>query len=228
MTAPRMRKIHPTLALVAIALAGCASAPPPYPGDLEARLALYASAAACCDDPAAFDYAVLPGAGTVDIVIGADSPTFDFQSGLSRFAAFRLPDGDGPFRVHVKSFFEGRQAPAGSVFYPVLAMMDDAFIVTRVSAIANLRLDQALATPGGESGLAVTAPFDQSYSRERYLIVFTPAALLGSPPPERREGDVLTTQTLEWMQRNDDRFVAPSPFGRLRITVAPESVAGPG
>ena len=223
-----MQQIYPLFALVAMALPGCASAPPPYPGDLEARLALYASAEACCDDPAAFAYAVLPGSGTVDIVIGADSPTFDFQSGPSRFAAFRLPDSAGPFRVHVKSFFEGRQAPEGSVFYPVLAMMDDSFIVTRVSAIANLRLDQALATPGGESGLAVTAPFDPGYSRERYLVVFTPAALLGSPPLERREGDVLTSPTLEWMERNDDQFVAPSPFGRLRITVAPESLAGSG
>ena len=223
-----MRQLYPPLALVALALAGCASAPPPYPDDLAARLALYANAEACCDDPAAFAYAVLPVAGTVDIVIGADSPTFDFQSGPSRFAAFRLPDSEGPFRIQVKSFFEGGQAPEGSVFYPVLAMMDDSFIVTRLSAVANLRLDQALATPDGESGLAVTAPFDQSYSRERYLIVFTPAAMLGSPPPDRREGDVLTSQTLDWMERNDDRFVAPSPFGRLRITVAPESLSGPG
>jgi hypothetical protein len=223
-----MRRPHWLPATVLAALGGCASTPPPYPGDLDARLALYAGAVACCEDPAAFAYAPLPVAGSIDFVIGGDSPTFEFQSGPSRFAAFRLPDTEGRFRVQVKSFFDDPPAPGGSVFYPVLAMMDDSFIVTRVSSLDNLRLDQALATPGGESGLAVIAPFDPAASRERYLVVFTPAVLVGAPPAERREGDVLTAPSVDWVARRNDNVVAPSPFGRLRIIVAPESLPGPG
>jgi hypothetical protein len=97
-----------------------------------------------------------------------------------------------------------------------------------VSSLENLRLDQALATPGGEDGLAVVAPFDPGYSRERYLVVFTPAILLGAPPTERREGDVLTSPTLEWIGRRNENIVNPSPFGRLRITVAPASLPDAG
>ena len=216
------------LLIPAIALAGCAAAPRPYPADLDARLAAYAQGVPCCDDPAGFDFATLPAAGTVEVVIGEASPSFEFQSGLSRFAAFRLPESDASFRVQVKSYFDEAAPPAGSVFYPVLAMMDDAFIVTRVSNLENLRLDQALATPGGASGLAVVAPFDPGVSRERYLVVFTPAVLLGAPPPERREGDVLTLPTLDWLDRRGEGVVAPSPFGRLRITVAPSALPGSG
>ena len=223
-----MRHFHWSLALALAVLAGCAATPPPYPEDLASRIALYSSAAPCCEDPAAFAYAALPGAGTVEFVIGRDSPTFEFQSGASRFAAFRLPDTREPFKVQVKSFFDGPRAPDGNVFYPVLAMMDEAFIVTRVSSLENLRLDQALATPGGEDGLAVVAPFDPGYSRERYLVVFTPAILLGAPPAERREGDVLTSPTLEWIGRRNENIVNPSPFGRLRITVAPASLPDAG
>ena len=216
------------LLLLASGLAGCATAPPPYPADLDARLSSYASSAACCDDPSGFAYAALPESGTVDLVIGQSSPAFEFQSGLSRFAAFRLPDSGAPFRIRVKSFFDGPESPDGSVFYPVLAMMDESFIVTRVSNLENLRLEQALATPGGETGLAVTAPFDPNISPERYLIVFTPAALLGAAPTERREGDVLTAPTMSWLERRGNGLVRPSPFGRISILVAPVAPPGPG
>jgi maltose operon protein len=223
-----MWKIFASLLLLTGALAGCATAPRPYPADLPARLSAYARSGACCDDPSGFTYAQLPEAGSVDLVIGQASPAFEFQSGLSRFAAFRLPASGGPFRVRVKSFFDGPDTPAGSVFYPVLAMMDESFIVTRVSSLENLRLEQSLATPGGASGLAVTAPFDPDVSPERYLVVFTPAVLLGAPPAERREGDVLTYPTLDWLQRRGDALVAASPFGRLSIMVAPIAPPGPG
>jgi len=219
-----MRKILCPVALTVSILGGCATTPQPYPAAMQARLALYLRGTACCADPAAFVYAALPAAGAVDFVIGQASPAYEFQSGLSPFAAFRLPETGAPFRVRVKSFFD-RGAGQGNVFYPVLAMLDESFIVTRVSNLDNLRLEQALATPAGESGLAVTAPFDPNFSRERYLVVFTPAVLLGAPPPERRDGDVLTAPTLEWLERREEAIVAPSPFGRLSITIAP--VAGP-
>lgn len=215
-------------AVAAVLLAGCATAAPPYPGDAEARLALYAASRACCDDPAAFTYTDLPEAGRVEFVIGKADPAFEFQSGVSHFAAFRLPDTGEAFRIQVKSYLDPGRAAENMVFYPVLAMMDDAFIVTRVSNLENLSLDTELATPGGRTGLAVTAPFDPNFSRERYLVVFTPAVLLGAPPAERREGDVLTLPTLDWLQRHADAMLTPSPFGQLRITIAPAALPGQG
>lgn len=222
-----MRHLSWTLSIATALLSGCAAAPPPYPRDADARLAVYAASATCCDDPAGFHYTDLPAAGTVEFVIGEADPAFEFQSGVSRFAAFRLPDAAAAYRVQVKSYLDDE--PDGhSVFYPVLAMMDDSFIVTRVSSLENLWLDTELATPGGRTGLATVAPFDPGLTRERYLVVFTPAVLLGSPPPERREGDVLTLPTLDWLQRRGDALLAPSPFGHLRIIIAPAALPGAG
>lgn len=221
-----MRQLTWPMLSATLLLAACATAPVPYPRGMDERFTAYARQAPCCDDPADFAYADLPGSGGLEFVIGQSNPLFEFQSGPSYFAAFRLPDSEEPYRVRIKSFFEGPAPPAGSIFYPVLAMMDDAFIVTRVSNLDNLSLDVALATPGGESGLSVTAPFDPTVMRERYLVVFTPAVLLGAAPDERREGDVLTGPTLEWLDRRGDGVIAPSPYGRLRISVAP--VAPPG
>ena len=225
---PTMWKPTRPLLLVASCITACATTPAPYPEKLDARLAAYAGGAPCCDDPAGFAYTQLPESGTVDVFIGRSSPAFEFQSGLSHFAAFRLPAGTAAFRVRVKSFFDEPASGQSSIFYPVLAMMDDSFIVTRVSSLENLRLEQALATPQGESGLAVIAPFDPNISPERYLVVFTPAVLLGAGPAERREGDMLTAPSVAWMERKGKVPAAPSPFGRISVTIAPLAPPGAG
>jgi hypothetical protein len=68
----------------------------------------------------------------------------------------------------------------------------------------------------------VTVPIDPKSQRGRYLVVFTPAVLLGTPPDARREGDILTPASLAWMERRGDAALPASPYGRLRITVAPD------
>jgi hypothetical protein len=123
--------------------------------------------------------------------------------------------------LRVKSLFDPGREDEASVFYPVVALLDDTFIVLRMSGLDNLRLEPALATAGGETGLAVILPVDPATESARYLIVFTPAAVLGAAP-ERREGDLLTPAALAWLERRGDAAVPASPYGRLRITIAPE------
>ena len=207
---------------MAAALAGCAAAPvQSYPAKRDARLALYARTKACCDDPSGFTYLPLPERGVIDANVGRASPAFDFHSGLSPFVAFELPKVSAPYRLRVKSFFDARHDEKSSIFYPVVALLDDTFIVLRMSGLDNLRLEPALATVGGESGLSVTLPVDPAEEKARYLIVFTPSAVLGATP-ERREGDLLTPAALAWLDRRGDSAVPSSPYGRLRITIAPE------
>lgn len=177
----------------------------------------------CCTDPATFPFQPLPAAGHAETRIDRRSPVFEFQSGPSPFAAFELPQAAGPYRLRVKSLFE--PAAAGGVFYPVLAVLDDAFVVLRLTGLDNLRLEPALATPGGESGLAVTLAMDPATERGRYLVVFTPAALLAPLPEGRREHDLLTPATLTWLESQGDALVPPAARGRLQITVAPQEIA---
>ena len=211
--------------VIMAALAGCTATPTQsYPAKPEARLALYARTKACCDDPSGFSYLPLPERGFADAVVSRTSPAFEFHSGLSPFAAFELPKTSTPYRLRVKSLFDPGREGETSVFYPVVALLDDTFIVLRMSGLDNLRLEPALATPGGETGLALTVPVDPAMENARYLIVFTPAAALGAAP-ERSDSDLLTPAALAWLERRGDAVVPASPYGRLRITVAPEQPA---
>ena len=210
-------------------MAGCASQPTQsYPAGTESRLANYAEATPCCDDPSGFRFGALPKQGYADATVDASSPVFDFQSGLSPFAAFELPGGSTPYRVRVKSLFDRKDSGASGVFYPVIALLDDTYIVVHMTGLESLRLEPALATPGGESGLAVSIGIDPAEQKGKYLVVFTPAALLGKPPPADREGDMLSISSLAWMERRGESALPPSPYGRLKITIAPDiAMAGP-
>ncbi len=215
-------------AIAALTLAACASQPPQsYPAGTEARLATYAQATACCGDPSGFPFGALPKQGHADATVDASSPVFDFQSGLSPFAAFELPKETAPYRIRVKSLFDPGAGDRTGVFYPIIALLDDTFIVVHMTGFESLRLEPALATPGGESGLAVSIGIDPAEQKGKYLVVFTPAALLGRPPPDDREGDVLSLPSLAWMERRGESALPASPYGRLNITVAPDiSFAG--
>jgi hypothetical protein len=123
---------------------------------------------------------------------------FEFHSGMSPFVAFELPAQTVPYRVRVKSLFDAK-SDDDAVFYPVVALLDDTYIVTQMTGLDNLRLEPALATVGGETGLAVSIGINPAEQRVRYLVVFTPAALLGAPPDSRREGDLLTPSSIAWL-----------------------------
>ena len=205
--------------IAATALAACASQPTQsYPAATTARLASYDKATPCCDDPSGFHFGELPKQGYADAVVDSKSPVFDFQSGLSPFAAFELPDASSPYRVRVKSLFDRKDAGKSGVFYPVVALLDDAFIVVHITGLESLRLEPALATAGGESGLAVSLGIDPAEQKGKYLVVFTPAAILGKAPDSDREGDMLTLSAQAYLERHGEAAIPPSPYGRIRIT----------
>ena len=210
--------------IAATALAACASqTPSSYPAGTEARLATFAKATPCCDDPSGFEFGALPRQGKAQATIGPATPVFDFQSGVSPFAAFALPQQGSRYRIRVKSLFDAKDGGEHGVFYPVVALLDDTYIVVHMTGLESLRLEPALATPGGESGLAASIGIDPSEQDARYLVVFTPAVLLGKPPPPDREGDVLSLSSLAYMERRGEAALPASPYGRLSITVAPET-----
>jgi maltose operon substrate-binding protein precursor MalM len=212
-------------AITAAALAGCATQPSAsYPPSAEGRLASYARATPCCDDPSGFQFSPLPKQGYANAVVDPASPVFDFQSGLSPFAAFELPEATAPYRVRVKSLFDRRDGGASGAFYPVVALLDETFIVVHITGLESLRLEPSLATAGGEPGLAVSLGIDPREQKGKYLVVFTPAALLGQAPANEREGDVLSLSSLAFMERGGESVLPPSPYGRIRITIAPEIV----
>ncbi len=177
--------------------------------------------ATAATDPAQFRYETLPADGALDFSIDAHSPSFEFQSGRSAYRAFRLPDG-GPFYVDVRSFLEGPPQPSSArVFYPVVAVLTDDFLVSRSTELELLRFDlptqEATAAPAYRVSLGV----DPSHTRERYLVVFTPAQLLAP----RQLPPVSTQETAA--EAAHLAFLGAASHGSLRISVRRGEAAPP-
>lgn len=218
------RTLAPLVAVLAAAAAPVAVGAGKFPSSDRAERRLYTRAAECCSDPAQFAFADTALPGRLELAIDAASPLFEFQSGRSYFHALRLPAGDASYRIRIRSLLRG-DGDRTRVFYPVVALLDENYIVTRVSSLDHLRLEPGLATPGGSSALSLTVRIDPKVTIERYLVVFTPAVLLGDPPLERREGDVVTDAALEYLQRKGDAVLSPTAFGDVQVSLIPDESA---
>jgi len=206
------RSAPPRAAGLARALAGLAAC----------WLAAAAGAApAAATDPAEFRYEPLPADGAVDFAVDATSPTFEFQTGVSAYRAFRLPDG-GPFYIDVRSFLDGPAHPARArVFYPVVAVLNDDFLVSRSTELELLRFDLPTLEGTVAPAYRISLGVDPEHTHERYLVVFTPAQLLAP----RQLPPVATPENAAEAARV--AFLGAARYGRLRISVRRGERAAP-
>jgi Maltose operon periplasmic protein precursor (MalM) len=141
---------------------------------LSLSLAVVASGAERLTDPEQFDYQALPNQGTVAVSVDAHSPHFEFRSGDSAFAAFRLPTADRAYLIDVVAPLQPTSDLAhGAVFYPAVALLSEQFILVRASEGAPWHFDRP------EFGLTTVPAYRltidiQAGGPERYLIVYTP------------------------------------------------------
>lgn len=180
--------------------------------------------AACCADPAHFPYQSLPPSGAVDFAIDSRSPSFEFQSGSSSFRAFTLPTEQHPYVLDIRSFVSNGPDPRrASVFYPLVAVLTDDFVVSRLTDLEHLHFDVPLLELSAAPAYRVVLPFDPANRRERYLVVFT-------------AGDLATRRDLPMITNPESAaeaakvaFLGASQHGRLQITVHNEEppAAGP-
>jgi hypothetical protein len=186
---------------------------------LAAALGVAASASAAAPapavtDPAQFQYEPLPAEGVVRFAIDAKSPTFEFQSGVSAYRAFRLPADGGPYFLEVRSFLEGPADPARArVFYPVVAVLTDDFLVSRSTEAQLLRFDLPVLEGATAPAYRVTLGMDPAHTHERYLVVYTPAGLGAGrelPPISTPESAAEAARVA---------FLGAAPHGRLSISI---------
>ena len=179
-----------------------------------------AAATGCCSDPSQFQYEPLPVAGAVNVVIDANGPSFEFQSGRSFFHAFRLPAATRGYTLEVQSFLEPATDPRRSrVFYPVLALLTDDFVVARVADLETLSFDLPTLERTSAPAYRVSLAVDPGNGRERYAVVFTPAALLAA----RALPPITTPDSVAQAARV--AYLGAAPVGRLRVTVRPREDA---
>jgi hypothetical protein len=182
-------------------------------------LALVEATAPCCEDPSRFAFQPLPDRGSVDFAIDRASPLFEFQSGKSFFRAFRLPTTGSPYTLELRSFLEDPDSPrTARVFFPVMAILTDDFLVSRATDLDALRFDLPMLERTAAPAYRVQLPVDPANTRERYLVVFTPAQLLAA-----RGVQVTTPETAAQAARS--AYLGASAFGRLQITLRPSPTA---
>lgn len=171
-----------------------------------------AGGAACCDDPERFPYEALPESGSVELTIDGRSPTFEFQTGISAFRAFRLPAADHPHLVTVRSFISGGPDPARArVFYPLVAVLNDDYLISRLTDLGQLQVDLPLYEAASRPAYRIALPVGEA--RERYLVIFTPAGIGGSD----EEAPVDTPDAARELAHQ--AHVGAARGGTLRITV---------
>ncbi len=174
------------------------------------------AAKGCCTDPARFHYDPLPPQGSVDLVINSSSPTFEFQSGPSAFRAFLLPEASRPYYIEVRSFIAGGSDPERArVFYPVVAVLTDDFLVSRSTDLESLHFDLPLFEATTDPAYRLVLPIDPSNPHERYIVVFTPSNLNEGrtlPPISTPESAAEAAKIA---------YLGAAPYGRLRITLHP-------
>jgi Maltose operon periplasmic protein precursor (MalM) len=181
--------------------------------------------ARCCADPSAFHYEPLPAEGSVDFVIDKHSPTFEFQSGPSPYRAFALPQTDRGYLLEVRSFLQSPQDPRrAQVFYPVVAILTDDYLVSRTTELESLSFDLPFLERTLAPAYRVALPLGPGNGRERYVVVFTPAKLatLRALPPIAGPDSAADAARVA--------FLGAVGYGHLRITLragGPAPVAPP-
>jgi hypothetical protein len=198
-----------------MAAASTAPLPAAAAGDAE-RLA---KATPCCEDPSRFAYDALPASGDLEFTIDRRSPLFEFQSGRSFFRAFRLPTQGPAYVLELRSFLADADSPrTARLFYPVMAILTDDFLVSRATDLDALRFDLPVLERSTAPAYRVQLPIDPANTRERYVVVFTPAQLLEERAPEITNPDTAA-------QAARSAYLGASAFGRLRFTLRPGTAA---
>jgi hypothetical protein len=169
-------------------------------------------------DPGEFRYEALPTEGTLEVRLDASTPVFEFKTGPSAYRAFRLPALERPYLVEVQSLLAGGTDPwHGRVFYPVAALLDEAFMVSRQTDLDALRFDLPVYENARVPAYRLSIGVDPGQAKERYLVLYTPAAL----PKARLVGDAATPE--EAAQRAHESFAGAAAGGVLRISVRADS-----
>jgi maltose operon periplasmic protein len=151
---------------------------------------------------AAFSYQQLPIGKSIKTSIDTRSPGYQFPTGNSYFAGYRLPDSADPLLVTIKSYLSLQ------VFFPCALLLNEQFSPTRFITAPQVHYVE----PGFiERGHVESTIQIDSARHERYLIVLTSDDAL-SNRQERLPGANLSAD--HWQYR---RFV---PVGTVHISVS--------
>lgn len=172
----------------------------------------------CCTSLAGLSYQPITRQGSFEVRIGTDSPSFNFGTGKSYFAAFRLPNWPRPLTIGVDSFRAAEPGGLGAlipdlrglIFRPVVLILDEQFRVTQM--VDNFSPGTDCRNNAFSPALRTEFDIDMARAQSTYMIVLTTDAFR-----EKKEGPICGVMLNGF-----------SPIGKLKITSSSLGYFGDG
>ncbi|MGY3946750.1 transcriptional regulator [Aeromonas allosaccharophila] len=179
----------------------------------QAKQAL-AKASSCCVAFKDFSYTPLPEGETL-LAIDGKQPAFQFDEGMSYFAAYRLPANTGNLAIKVAS------QVSKTVLVPKVIMLDSQFKVTRVlgESVFSYQPAHLLDNDRIEGKVFVDRSMPGNPAAETYMIIYAPASQLAGSTTILHPAKAFAraNQTVE--PAMPDPVIPHSPWGLVQIEV---------
>ncbi|BBT79395.1 transcriptional regulator [Aeromonas sp. YN13HZO-058] len=179
----------------------------------QAKQAL-AKASSCCVAFKDFSYTPLPEGETL-LAIDGQQPAFQFDEGMSYFAAYRLPANTGNLAIKVAS------QVSKTVLVPKVIMLDSQFKVTRVlgESVFSYQPAHLLDNDRIEGKVFVDRSMPGNPAAETYMIIYAPASQLAGSTTILHPAKAFAraNQTVE--PAMPDPVIPHSPWGLVQIEV---------
>lgn len=179
-----------------------------------AKLVL-SQATSCCRGFGDFNYVALPEGDTL-LTIDSKQPTFQFDEGMSYFAAYRLPVNTGNLAISIAS------QVSKTVLIPQVIMLDAQFKVTRVlgDSVFSYQPAYLLENDRVEGKLFVDRSMPGNPAAETYMIVYAPASKLAGSTTILHPSKAFARANSTVEPDIKDPVIPHSPWGLVQIKVA--------
>lgn len=148
----------------------------------------YRNAPICCSSISQFTFAPLALPGSVEAKLDSASPAFAFDTGKSHFLAYRLPEAAEAYDIEVISYFHPMKRTY--IFQPVLVVLDGDFKAMRSVGAEAFRYSGEQWWGSQYISGRISFPPSAGPRREKYLLVLTTEALLGTGLSVRGSRDI--------------------------------------
>ncbi|MBV7414642.1 MULTISPECIES: MalM family protein [unclassified Aeromonas] len=168
----------------------------------------------CCKGFNEFNYVSLPEGDTL-LVIDGKQPSYQFDEGMSYFAAYRLPANTGNLAITVAS------QVSKTVLVPKVIMLDAQFKVTRVLGESAFTYQPAylLNNDRIEGNLHVNRSTPGNPATETYMVVYAPADELAGSTTILHPAKAFARANGTVEPDIKDPVIPHSPWGLVQIEV---------
>ncbi|MBL0667018.1 transcriptional regulator [Aeromonas jandaei] len=179
----------------------------------QAKQAL-SQASSCCSGFSDFNYVGLPEGDTL-LAIDGKQPAFQFDEGMSYFAAYRLPANTGNLAISLAS------QVSKTVMIPKVIMLDAQFKVTRVlgDSVFSYQPAHLLDNDRIEGRVFVDRSMPGNPASETYMIVYAPADQLSGSTTILHPSKAFARANGTVEPDIKDPVIPHSPWGLVQIKV---------